>query len=524
MKSFDYPHFHKYLGNVLLRDFRLGFVLASLFKTIQKWIVSWNGNSKHNERDLNRYDTYKSLPGPRPFPLKLIGNGLSFLFERDILKAVINMAVKYGPYYKLIFFNEEIVMLNSPEAAQALLMSSDNGHLGKGRIEEKIFPTELDSMLKWRGGEKWRARRKMLTRPFMYKSLQMHFNCFHKHCERLVSRLENKFSDNAATGVALESLKQCIFGISSETLMGVDIENSEDGIHFCNNLDQIMNLMTLRAYRPWLLIPALWTLSAEKRRMKKIIDDMKKVIHKVMEKYREKVSAGEGDADELSNTMIEVMLRNGESEKSIFDELAIMLTVANESTPYVLELALFLLACHPEHQELCRQEIDEVFQDPFMLKNGVLKFDALKELKQVERCIQESLRINPIVTIMRRLESPLKINEELVIPKDVSVVLSAYVLHHLPQYFPNPEKFDPDRFLPERVRERHPYSYIPFSGGTRSCIGLKLAMMELKTIVAIVLRNFEVGTPDTMEELQFVANPTTKPSRPFRFTFKKRDI
>ncbi|CAL8085355.1 unnamed protein product [Orchesella dallaii] len=168
------------------------------------------------------------------------------------------------------------------------------------------------------------------------------------------------------------------------------------------------------------------------------------------------------------------MLRNGVEEKAIFDEVVVMLGVANDTTPLSAEYALFMLALHPEHQELCRQEIDKVYEDPTKVQNGILEFEALKELKYLERCIQEALRIHPITIILRRLEAPLKI--------DVSVIVAPYALHHLPEYYPNPEKFDPDRFLLENIRRRHPYAYLPFSAGPRNSIGMKLAMIELKVI------------------------------------------
>ncbi|ODM87829.1 Cytochrome P450 4g1 [Orchesella cincta] len=195
---------------------------------------------------------------------------------------------------------------------------------------------------------------------------------------------------------------------------------------------------------------------------------------------------------------------------------------ANDTTPLSAEYALFMLALHPEHQERCRQEIDKVFNDPNGVQNGILEFEALKELKYLERCIQESLRIHPLTLILRRLEAPLRINEELIIPKHVSVLVAPYAIHHLSQYYPNPEKYDPDRFFPEKMKERHQYSYLPFSAGPRNCIGLKLAMIELQIMLATILRNFEVKTPDKIEDIKLVVEGSIRPATPIRFTLTKR--
>ncbi|CAL8130865.1 unnamed protein product [Orchesella dallaii] len=525
-----------YLGDEFNVTLLLSILILLLFVVMKLHRKHFVSASIKNENELfasceskDPYNTYKSLPGPTPFPLRLIGNSLSFFSNINIPQKLFQFAKKYGPYYRLTFLNEDYVVLNTPSAAEALLGSTNVKHFHRSRLQETLWPTELEqSIIILPGGEEWKKKRKMLSRAFMTLALQRHNSCWHKQCERMVEKLEERFQDEGKKdNIVADILKQCTFAMSSETLMGVDItQEAEDGALFCESLDEFNRILFGRIFRPWLLVDWIWRRSSEYRKARAVVDGMEKVTHLVIEKYKEKFlleSVEERNAnDELKHTMIETMMRNGIDEKAIFDETITLLAVATDATSLAEHYALFLLALNPEHQELCRQEIDKVFEDPKNVKNGILEFEALKALNYLERCILESLRIYPLTIILRRLEAPLKIDENLVIPKDVSVIVTPYVLHNLPECYPNPENFDPDRFLPENVKERHPYAYLSFSAGPRNCMGIKFGMIEVKVVLATILRNFVVSTPDTMDDVKLVVDGAVNPAAPMRFNLSKR--
>ena len=100
---------------------------------------------------------------------------------------------------------------------------------------------------------------------------------------------------------------------------------------------------------------------------------------------------------------------------------------------------------------------------------------------------------------------------DLNIKKGTNVSIFIYSIHRDERYYPEPEKFDPDRFLPENSRNRHAFAYLPFSVGKRNCIGQRFAMMEEKILLASILRRLEVTSLRTTEELEPTAEIVLKP-------------
>ncbi|KAF4517616.1 hypothetical protein B566_EDAN002847, partial [Ephemera danica] len=178
--------------------------------------------------------------------------------------------------------------------------------------------------------------------------------------------------------------------------------------------------------------------------------------------------------------LIEIQKQTGISDEDIREEVDTIMFAGHDTTAISTSWASFYIGCNPQVQEECVKELEEIFGD----STRDPELSDLNNMKYLERVIKESLRLRPAVwSIGRRLEQDLPL---------VTCSPDIYNLHHNPKIYPDPEKFDPDRFLPENCVGRHPYAYIPFGAGLRNCIGQKFAMLEMKVTLSTMLRYFKI--------------------------------
>jgi len=168
----------------------------------------------------------------------------------------------------------------------------------------------------------------------------------------------------------------------------------------------------------------------------------------------------------------------------------------HETTASAFCWALKLLALHPDVQAKARAEVDSV------LKGDHPDVENMKGLLYLDQVIKEVLRFGtPVALAPTRVATrDIQIGDVL-IPKSTKIGFDMYTIHHNPEFWPNPEIFNPDRFSPDA--KHHPYAYLPFSHGKRNCIGMNFSLLEQRVLLSMVLQKFVISTPD---ELKGVAN------------------
>ncbi|XP_055711548.1 probable cytochrome P450 6a14 [Phlebotomus papatasi] len=181
--------------------------------------------------------------------------------------------------------------------------------------------------------------------------------------------------------------------------------------------------------------------------------------------------------------------------KITFEELvAQMYAIFNasyETTSSTLTLAVYELAQHQDIQEKAREEVNRILKK----YNDEYTYEACTEMKYIDQIIKETLRKYPVIDYLLRLcgQDYSVPNTNHVIDKGTYIAIPVHAIHHDPEIYPDPEKFDPERFTEDNIKNRHPYAWLPFGEGPRNCIAMRLGMVQAKIGLASLLSKYRVN-------------------------------
>ncbi|KAF5286957.1 hypothetical protein FQR65_LT12416 [Abscondita terminalis] len=175
-----------------------------------------------------------------------------------------------------------------------------------------------------------------------------------------------------------------------------------------------------------------------------------------------------------------------------------------ETSSTTMSFSLFELARNPKIQETVRDEIDSVLK-----KHGNFTYEALGEMKYLNQVVDETLRMYPPGAVVSRVcvEDYKMPDAGVTLERGARILIPIYAIHHDPDYYPNPDVFDPERFSEENVGKRHSCVYLPFGAGPRICIGLRFGLMQTKLGLAMLIRNFQFSLSTKMK-LPIEIDPT----------------
>ncbi|XP_054930710.2 cytochrome P450 4c3-like isoform X3 [Dermacentor andersoni] len=348
---------------------------------------------------------------------------------------------------------------------------TSNTILKKGHEYDLLGPW-LGTGLLTSSGSKWRSRRKLLTPAFHFRILEDFLPAVNEQSKVLVHKLGQLGKGRSCDIVPLVTL--CALDIICDTIMGYTI-NAQSNQHsdYVQAIQVLGHSFTRRIESPLYWIDAIFRLSKPGRLFHQKIGDLHQFTLK-----------------------------------------------GHDTTAMGMSWALYLIGLYSEHQELMHQELDSIFGDD---QSRPITSEDLKQMKYMECCIKESQRLYPSVPfITRTCEQDVMIAGRK-LPKGADIQVGIYNLHRDPEVFPKPEEFIPDRFLPENVKGRHPFAFVPFSAGPRNCIGQRFAMMEEKVVIANILRNYKLVSLHHRDKIRVMAELVLRPKSGLHVNFIPRE-
>ncbi|KAI4465938.1 cytochrome p450 family 4 [Holotrichia oblita] len=354
------------------------------------------------------------------------------------------------------------------------------------------------------GGNRWRKHRKIITPAFHFQILEEFIDVFNSQADVLVNKLKEE--SKKGTIDIYPFIARCTLDIICETAMGTSVNaqaNYDSEYVKCVNI--LLEIVMLRAFSPILsnnvVYPFTSTYRRENYALKVVHDYTKSVIASRKKEFLSDANRNVESTDSLGRkrkrAFLDLLLEYSTkdpsfTEEHIREEVDTFMFEGHDTTATSITFALQAIARHPEVQKKIYEELQTIFADDPKRKATHRDLQAMKYL---EMAIKESLRIYTTVPMIgRRLEEDVQWNG-MTLPKGLMINMFLYGVQNSDVSNKDPEVFDPERFNAENSKGRHPYAYVPFSAGARNCIGQKFAMLEMKSTMSSVLRNFELLPP-----------------------------
>lgn len=236
-----------------------------------------------------------------------------------------------------------------------------------------------------------------------------------------------------------------------------------------------------------------------------------------MDDYLFRLIRARRNAPERGDDLLSLLVAiPGLNDDLIRDQLLTMLIAGHDTSTALLAWTLYLLGRYPQTLARLQAEIDRVLGD-----RGP-GYEDLKQLHYLEQVIKESLRLYPPIHLGQRIAAADLTFQGYHIPAGTRVIYSIYLTHRDPNHWPEPARFDPERFSLERNQRQAPHIYVPFGGGARNCIGAGFGLVEAKVVLARLIQQFDLTLTEDWIHPYLGATLEPRPGVMMRTRYRRR--
>ena len=377
-------------------------------------------------------------------------------------------------------------------------------------------------------GEKWNHRRRLITPAFHFSILNEFVPVFEKQAQILVDKFMSAANEKKVIDVQVP-LSLMTLESMCETSLGISNSTDKEAEDYVKTIGTLGHHLLVRTFQPLFWSSYIYSLTSYGKQFYKSL----KSIHEYTISAINKRIAIHSENEKLNNytvidkasrtkrnvcfidTLIESYQKGDIDIDGIREEVDTFVFEGHDTTSSGLTFCLYMLGIYKEHQKTLQEEIDEA--------EGENILEIIQKLKFLDCVIKESLRLYPpVAAIGRRMEEDTVIGGQ-TFYKDTTIVINIFGLHRNEEYWENPLKFNPYRFMGDEFQQRNPYCYIPFSAGPRNCIGQKFALLEVKICLYYVLKTFNLTSIQAENEIELCTDMITLSRNGVLIKFERRE-
>ncbi len=332
-------------------------------------------------------------------------------------------------------------------------------------------------------GDLWRRQRRLMQPVFQRRNLASMLPQMTSACSNMLQRWR-QLGDGAEVNLANEIMRLAL-EVITQSMFSTSVLDKVEQI--APALDTGLRYAARSVANP--LTPPLFIPTAENRRFKQARALMDEIIYGIIRQRREQPAQKQDLLEMLLNATDE---NSGEkmSDRQIRDEVITIFTAGHETTANLLGWTFYLLARHPESLQKLRTEVDDILQ------GKTADIDSLQQLTYSRAVLNEAMRVRPPAGIvMRKIVKDTELDGHSLKAGSLAV-FSIYNIHHHPDLWPQPDRFNPERFLTSESRR---FAFMPFGAGERVCIGNHFAMTESLLLLSMIVQHHDMQLLDDRE-------------------------
>lgn len=417
------------------------------------------------------------IPPTDPWFGLLTGHALTLRKRR--LDFMYESFLKYGVFMKMKLASRVTYILSHPEAVEWVLKSNAKNYPKNTPGYKKVSDVIGDGVFT-DVGEPWKKARKVIQPFFNPKKFDRYRSIVKKECLNSLQKIEEMDLSNPVnisilmTEFTLQVLGQTMFNENLGQFVDVINKDLTTLIHITEDRLNYINPFPSQHKKD------------QKEKLDKAMASLDGVILDLINQTKKQ-------SIDPDNNFVHAFLESPFefSDRNLLDQVKTIAFAGHETSANVLSWTFYFLGKYPYWREQINEEVRRV------LKDKEPQAEDLEKLPLLNMFIKESMRVRPPAWSFGRLTIEDDIIHGHPIKKDDLITISPYLIHHNPEEWEEPEKFNPLRFSAEKTIT--PFSYIPFGGGQRVCIGADLAMLEISMILAHFIKNFDLSLPENFK-------------------------